>query len=194
MTLLQMACAIPQNEAYVPPAGKPEEPDPMAIPPALRRGKLETPSREYAASIAVCKTFTVSQFHDGAYESHEGLSLEAARAKGEEMIKANPARGYLVYGITDDGRSILVPRTYNPNEEVPVAKPKKKKAPAAGRVNKSEIAHKLLTRAKGATREELTQATGWPHVNLKVLEQRAQKTSADVKLVEDSETGRFRLV
>ena len=60
-------------------------------------------------------------------------------------------------------------------------------APGAKK-NKSEIVEAMLKTAKGATREELSKATGWPHVNLKVAAERA-----GMKLVE-GEGGRFRLV
>lgn len=68
------------------------------------------------------------------------------------------------------------------------AKTAKAEKPAkAKKPNKSDLVHQMLTSAKGATREELSKATGWPHVNLKVAAERA-----DMILKEDGD--RFRLV
>jgi hypothetical protein len=66
-------------------------------------------------------------------------------------------------------------------------KSKAVKAPSEKKPSKSDVVHKMLTTGKGATREELSKATGWPHVNLKVAAQRAK-----MKLVEDGD--RFKLV
>lgn len=54
--------------------------------------------------------------------------------------------------------------------------------------SKSAIVHRMLISATGATRRELSEASGWPSVNLKTAARRAE-----MKLVEDNE-GRCRLV
>lgn len=53
--------------------------------------------------------------------------------------------------------------------------------------SKSDIVHRMLTSAKGATRVELSKASGWPYVNLKTAAARA-----DMALQEKE--GRFKLV
>jgi len=78
----------------------------------------------------------------------------------------------------------------------PPAKPLKKpdlKATTTGSgpkpKNKSEIVHKMLISPTGATRKEMSAATGWPSVNLTVAAARAGMT-----LVEDTATGKCRLL
>lgn len=53
--------------------------------------------------------------------------------------------------------------------------------------SKSAMVDQMLRKAAGATREELSKATGWPQVNLKVAAARA-----DMKLIEKED--RFRIV
>lgn len=53
--------------------------------------------------------------------------------------------------------------------------------------SKSDAVHRMLTSTNGATREQLSKATGWPNVNLNVAASRAK-----MKLVENE--GRFKLV
>ena len=109
-------------------------------------------------------------------------ALGAARITQARMnATANNGRKALVYAITPDGQSIVVPETYgtapaaNPPALVgtlpakPAAKkpakaitPKVKPAPAKakGGESKADIALKMLTRKQGATRKQIVEACG----------------------------------
>jgi hypothetical protein len=148
--------------------------------------------------LAGVSHFSVTLFHDGKHDKADGLTFAEAQAKGAEMEKATGSnRRAIIYGVTKDGQSIPVPKGYAPGAGKPAeakttgAKPNGKVAAAAApaakkKENKSDVVQRMLTTGNGATREELSKATGWPHVNLKMAAIRAK-----MKLVETD--GRFRL-
>ena len=65
------------------------------------------------ALIPACKKFTATILKGGKPNTSELASLDAARIEAAKLnATANGMRKALVYAITDDGRSILVPALY----------------------------------------------------------------------------------
>lgn len=65
------------------------------------------------ALIPACKKFTATILKGGKPNTSEHASLDAARIEAAKLnATANGMRKALVYAITDDGRSILVPALY----------------------------------------------------------------------------------
>jgi len=65
------------------------------------------------ALIPACKKFTATILKGGKPNTSEHASLDAARIEAAKLnAAANGMRKALVYAITDDGRSILVPASY----------------------------------------------------------------------------------
>lgn len=120
------------------------------------------------------------------------LAAMTAAAIGHPPLNAPPMASEDADRITT---SAMVAAVDNPNKEKPVkqtaakkkATPTKAAKPKKGTESKSDVVHRMLTSARGATRAELSKATGWPSVNLKVAAARS-----GLALREDGD--RFRLV
>lgn len=196
-----------------------------SIAAALKKPPLEfapldfTPDVIGRATSFTAKILTTNGWHD----SPGHASLDAARTTAEQM-QAGASRQAMVYAVLADGRSVLVPREYQPapehegetdmatktataaktakkttRKDTARAKPARKAAGARKAVvgktrpagkSKLDVVHDLLIRENGATRAELSTASGWPHVNLKASAERA-----DMDLVcLDEAAKRFKLV
>lgn len=154
----------------------------QALRTARAKGKKNHPADEAnLAAIAAATQFSVSFFHDGAHEKHEGLTLDEARAKATEMEQANGSkRRAIVYAVTDDARSFPVPHNYQAATQPISVEPKKEKTTLRGKTakkptkhssSKTDIALQML-RKGGVTRKQIAEATKWPSINLKPIADR----------------------
>jgi hypothetical protein len=102
-----------------------------------------------------------------------------SKPKGKKVPAAKPDMKATTTGSGPDYPAAPAP--------APAAAPAKAAKAKGKGTSKTDIAHEMLVSEKGATKKELSEATGWPHVNLKFLAKRA-----NMKLKRGGE--RFRLV
>jgi hypothetical protein len=114
------------------------------------------------ALIPACKQFTATILKGGKPNTSEHASLDAARIEAAKLnATANGMRKALVYAITDDGRSILVPALYGRtpadagNEAAKAddkARDAKPQGPKTGKPSEADVA---AAKAEAAERAEL---------------------------------------
>lgn len=110
------------------------------------------------ALIPACKKFTATILKGGKPNTSEHASLEAARIEAVKLnATANGTRKALVYAITDDGRSILVPASYGTVHSPELAAAAKAVAakPQGPKTGKPSVADEAAAKAEAAERAAL---------------------------------------
>ncbi|KYK50017.1 hypothetical protein A1D31_22150 [Bradyrhizobium liaoningense] len=99
------------------------------------------------ALIPACKKFTANILKGGKQQTSEFDSLTSARLEAVKLnATSNNGRKALVYAITDDGRSILVPASYGKGIDSPELEAAKKAVaakaskPISGKPSEADLA------------------------------------------------------
>jgi hypothetical protein len=140
------------------------------------------------ALIPACKKFTATILKNNKQQTATFDTLTDARIEAARLnATANNGRKALVYAITAEGRSILVPadsaKIMNAVAIAPAVKPAKAKPAKAAKPakpakaakakpegkSKVEIVIAMLTGRKAITRKDIAEAVEWPSINIKAI-------------------------